>query len=660
MGDAELPPAPVTFTPEQLDSLAKLLVASLTRGNIVWLATSVLGMDAEKLAGNETGDPEAFARRIVQEMNDVGKIPEAIGRLREQTHTNARLTVTLKSFLRGDDLMTDAQLQGLINEYEPFVSSQKFAEYFPKVMRTVCAVALGNPSNEIVGSGFLIAPDLVMTNFHVLETFLDIDEATNKVKANGPGNQIFFFFDYLSAPAPDMPPTASPLVTAADDWLVYARASLQGDGTATCKPIKHNEYDYAIVRLARRVGALSVRKGGGGRRGWLELPKEKIETLGERRILVFQHPEAAPQQWDIGDFVQLDQTETRVRYSVSTAHGSSGGAALDSTGQLFALHNAEVKTAPTAAGKKLNQGVRIDKIVEDLKAMAPAVLEIGPEAADSRLFWSLSDDPKNLSPIIGRTGFRDTIVEMLSSNVERVLVVTGPPASGRRYSIELLRHTLGMRVPIVEFSATDLQTREPKQFLEDLIKGLGLEVLGQSIPDVLPTENVSRWLRLDVPSWLRDRLAEDEQENRFKYPAWIVVNTIMPKGEPFPWRGDLKDCMAALVGAHDPGQPNIPIPQLRWLFLCSPGETLPTGGVKQREEDLAKDNKYDDDFAACFQLAYSSVDKEASLKDFVLKNLANLQMRSNQALPESDRQPSRKMLAGVVRDLINEDPLAKD
>jgi hypothetical protein len=39
----------------------------------------------------------------------------------------------------------------------------------------ICAIALGTPTNDIVGSGLLIGPDLVITNFHVLETFLQTD-----------------------------------------------------------------------------------------------------------------------------------------------------------------------------------------------------------------------------------------------------------------------------------------------------------------------------------------------------------------------------------------------------------------------------------------------------------------------------------------------------
>ena len=661
MGEAEnsLSKANEVFTAAQLDALVRLLERSITRGSISWLATSVLGTPAEKAAGNAVGADD-FVRRIVQVMNEGGKLPEAIRKLREQTIANTRLTVALKRFLNGEDV-SDATLQKILDEYEPFLSSLAIKEHYPKVLRTVCAVALGDPENDIVGSGFLIGPDLVMTNYHVLETFLDIDPATNKVRANGPGDQIFFFFDYLSTPTPDVPPLALEnvqVVTAAQDWLVHGRDKLQGDGTKEVKALLNREYDYVVVRLAKRIGALSPQKGGGGKRGWLELTTKQIDPLAKQRILVFQHPQKAPQQWDIGDFVQLDQSESRVWYSVSTAHGSSGGAAVDSQGRLYALHNAEVKDAPgLLPGAKVNQGVRIDKIVEDLQAEAPVVLEAKTTLNDSTLFWSLSDDPNRLSPIIGRTTFRNLIIEMLDPKSPRVLVVRGEVGSGRKYSIELLQHTFALRVPVVVFRAPDLEKLKPKPFLKVLSSELSLT--GVAVPDppeALTTENLSRWIQRDLPKWLLERVTEDEQKNSSKYPAWIVIEALKPPGERLLWADNLEDCIAALVGAYDRGTPAVEIPQLRWLFLASPPESLPSSGVPQNEEDLSQQTDYGGDFAACFQLAYRSVEREAEMPEDVLKNMATEYMRLYDQLPDVNRLAKRKLLSDLILRLINKDP----
>jgi hypothetical protein len=636
------------LTDAQLDDFAKLLAKSVSPGNILWLATSVVGRPIEQKVGDDVEKPDRSARRILQIIQDEGKIADAIRVLREQAHTNAWLMVGLKQLLDGEDL-SDDNLQALVNELEPFLSSKALQEYLPRVLRTICAVAVGPPTNSIVGSGFLIAPDLVMTNFHVLETLLDVDPATHKVSAKptASGKQIFFFFDYLAAPAPNVPPEAGLAVTAADDWLVYGRKSLFGDGTSKQAAVT-KEYDYVVVRLTRRVGDLSARKGGGNKRGWLQLPKEGIEVLPSKRIIVFQHPQKAPQQWDIGDYVKMDQSATRVWYSVSTAHGSSGGAAVDKDGRLFALHNAEVLVTDAAlAGRKLNQGIRIDKIIEDLAAEAPSVLEVPPDLDDSQLFWSFTDDPKNSTPIIGRTKFREMVADMLAPNAERVLVVTGPPNSGRRFSIDLLRHTVGLR-PVVVFSPADVGEMEPQQFLDTLVSDLKVLGLGGNKPEALATESESRWVP-DLGLWLRDRLAEDEKRNPTKYPGWVVINMVVAPGARLSWARNLTDCVAALCGAHDPGQAQIDIPQLRWLFLASSSTVLPVSGVKQLEEDLDNYNMFEQDFADCLALARSAIDKQAPEQDEVtLKGMARVIQMLN-----ADTLPLRKALANSVREIIS-------
>src|SRR5262249_3247696 len=195
-------PTGISLSQTQLDDLARLLAWRMPPGNIAWLATAALGPEALQQAGNHVQDINALARSIVQTLHDAGRISNAVTLLYEHGHCNSWLTLGLNRILAGNRLGDEAAMQAFVNEYEPFLSSTVIQDHLPKVLRTVCAVALGAPTNKIVGSGFLIAPDLVMTNYHVVATFLAVDPQTKEIKQNGPGNQIFFFFDYLSAPPP--------------------------------------------------------------------------------------------------------------------------------------------------------------------------------------------------------------------------------------------------------------------------------------------------------------------------------------------------------------------------------------------------------------------------------------------------------------------------
>jgi hypothetical protein len=329
---------PTSLSNSQLGDLATLLAASLGRGNINWLAASFLGRDVLAEAGNELNDTPALARRMIAALHQAGHISDAVSLLRREGHPNSYLIWGLGHILSGGSLQDKPALQKFVNEYQPFLNSAEFQKSFNRVSRTVCAIGLGEPYYEIRGTGFLIAPDLVMTNYHVLPEFMQ-KQPDGTFKANAPGDHIFCFFDYLSTPAP------------------------------------------AILNKGAQYASTWV-------------------------------------------------TGARVWYSVSTAHGSSGGAAVDSEGHLFALHNAAVADSLNQ-GQKMNQGVRIDNIAKDI-ATAHVALSASVAAGSELVpFWSLNDDPNSPEPIIGRSVFRRVTLEVHESGKPRVLAVTGPPGRYR-------------------------------------------------------------------------------------------------------------------------------------------------------------------------------------------------------------------------------------
>ena len=263
-----------------------------------------------------------------------------------------------------------------------------------------------------------------------------------------------------------------------------------------------------MFKLATPIGRSAVTNAGNRRRGWLSLP-EKLSVIQPegQRLLLFQHPQKSFQSFDVGDYKKLHPSSTRVWYAVNTAHGSSGGPAVDSKGQLFALHNAAV-TDPGTEG--LNQGVRIDLIGQDLRASVPTIDLGGTNVDEDRFPWSMSDDLSAPEPIIGRTRFMELVGRIAASKNERALVVLGPPGSGVRYSAKLLRRVLGPQVRTVEFNASELQSQRPNQFLQALLFKLGVVPPVDTAPPPKETENMSTWMRLDLPKWLVSRLTESE------------------------------------------------------------------------------------------------------------------------------------------------------
>jgi hypothetical protein len=614
---------------QQRADLATLLAEHIGRDNLQSLAV-YLQLPNTKVDVRES--ELAIAIRLVAAVDDGGLLNRAMSWL-QQGLVDPYFDVQLRDVLAGRRI-DDASKQALRNTLEPFLGVKGFTELLPRVGRAVCAIGIKS-SRQLVGSGFLIAPDMVMTNFHVMRTCLK-EEATAEPNekrwvAATSGSEIYCFFDYHAPPVPDVPPSPWALertvcVNAIDEgWLIYARCGVTPEGTIGIPEKDCREYDCVVFKLAEPIGKAAVPNAVNRRRGWLTLP-EQVNVLAPQgqKLLVFQHPQQNFQSLDVGDYKKLHPSQTRVWYAVSTAHGSSGGAAVDSKGELFALHNALV-TEKDDEG--LNQGIRIDLIGKDLRASVPAINLTGANTDDDRYPWSMSDDPAKPEPIIGRRRFMELVGRVAASKTERALVVVGPRDTGVRYSAKILRRVLGPQVRAVEFTASDLQTLRPRDFLKALLFKLGVVPPVDTAPPPHETENVSTWLRLDLPKWLVGRLTEHPSapfdSKTTASPSWVVINAVMPTPASTSWAAHLKDFLGVLAGVKDAGQEYIDVPQLRWLFLGNAADDLPVRASDLQDEDLSQYVGYEQDFVSCVQRAWLTLDKYEIPTEEALQELAS-------------------------------------
>ena len=644
MGETEAI-AELSMTAEQLEDFAWLLANSKTLGDIHRLAEIILN---EKPGSDDIADKQVVARETVSKLHKQDRIAEAVDLLMRESHPSGAIVLGLRHIMKGERLSSTNALQRLLDLHEPFLSSADMIDLLPKVARRVCAVGLkGIEGRKIRGTGFLIAKDVVITNYHVIEPFLPWDEVTSDFKPTEPGDKIFFFFDYMRAPTPRVPPQTTHnivAVNAAEDWYVKARPYLPNEGDGKCNKLLNHELDYVLIRLDRPLGSLPVRTGGGAIRGWLPLEEDEIDRSFNRRILVVQHPDEQPQLFDIGKYERSDPSDSRVWYSVNTANGSSGGAAVDTEGKLFALHNATVKI-----NEQLNQGVRIDLIAKDVgKTIAK---EEVPQD-DTKLVWSLNDSFQDSQPIIGRSIFREYVTRIGDiASPERALVVTGTPPAGLQYSIKLLRRLRRSDAPVVMFSTTELEKRIDEGFLVRLVSELNIGGLAGSMPRE-STEADPRWVG-ELANWLMEALAKDHEKNKTKYPAWLVINTVVSQKQSILWPANLQDLIATLLGRKNDRQIALDVPQLRWLFLVLPDTNLNLAGISHLEEKLVDDDdkQYAKDFEDCFMNAYQSVYKTAPMTAHLARRSAEIYLQQQKKIKSKKWHP-RKALAEYVRQLL--------
>jgi V8-like Glu-specific endopeptidase len=202
--------------------------------------------------------------------------------------------------------------------------------------RKICRISYALDSGDVRGTGFLVAADLVLTNYHVMEHVI-------KGKATAAAVQVSFGY----AETEQGIATGSVAKLGAD-WHVasapYGSADTEEDGQPNA-----GELDFALLRLAAPAGE---------KLGWLKL-RDAQPQAEDTIVFVLQHPEGKPLKQSIG-VLRESPTPLRLRYDADTEPGSSGAAVLDQRLELVALHHAGDPNFKTKA--RYNQGVPITLI----------------------------------------------------------------------------------------------------------------------------------------------------------------------------------------------------------------------------------------------------------------------------------------------------------
>ncbi len=226
--------------------------------------------------------------------------------------------------------------------------------------QAVCLIE--RPEGMPQGTGFLVGPDLVLTNQHVLKSEKYGQAAVARfghmLDATGvalPG-QVFPLRAgfYRSSPAGE---------------LDYALVRLQ-DQPLQDRLVDDEEDKLSLVDLVRL----------GKHRGYLPLAPRTI--LEHERVNIIQHPDCDPMKVVMThNYVVEDMSETRVQYLADTMDGSSGSPVFNGKWEVVALHHSGQpypKETPGDRIKKVlkgvtrvNEGIPIRAILKEIERFLP-------------------------------------------------------------------------------------------------------------------------------------------------------------------------------------------------------------------------------------------------------------------------------------------------
>lgn len=293
------------------------------------------------------------------------------GRLRTHTQSpepgkNAALPVTF-----GEKL----ELEKFVRRRADFVPAGDFIADLRRLMGWICTVE--TPTGG--GTGFLVGPNLLLTNYHVVAEIVEGAASPHSVICR---------FDFVRSLDAETPASGiEVLLDIANCCLRHRRHSPadveEGKAWQPC------ELDYALLQLAEPVGS-QVSPLTGQIRGWLSLKGDKAtaDTKRDDPLIIVQHPidwanvqEARflPIQCAFGSVLDFVGDGLRMRHDTSTLPGSSGSPCCSPTLKLVALHHAgDPKDLPNYRGE-YNQAIPIKLIIDDLLQQGIVLTEPPPD-----------------------------------------------------------------------------------------------------------------------------------------------------------------------------------------------------------------------------------------------------------------------------------------
>jgi V8-like Glu-specific endopeptidase len=220
--------------------------------------------------------------------------------------------------------LTFEEAESIVLQKVRFEDVGPWLDTLGKMRRAVCRVE-PQPQSEGLGgygTGYLVAPDVVMTNFHVAGPFWSSPERAKRVRVR---------FDYESGTS-GVGVGRGKEYALRMEWPSGTSASADRPHPWQCLSSPVEQLDFALLRLASPAGDDQV---GAAARSFLTLTPRSFTQSDP--VMILQHPQAEPMKLSFGSVTDVEST--RVKYKVNTQGGSSGSPCLSQDLKVTAIHH---------------------------------------------------------------------------------------------------------------------------------------------------------------------------------------------------------------------------------------------------------------------------------------------------------------------------------
>lgn len=260
-------------------------------------------------------------------------------------------------------------LERIVRQANSFLEPEIWYGKFRDVINRVCQVEVKTRAgNTYFGTGVLIAADIILTNYHVIENVAEPEKFQHEGADADPADVIIRF---------DNRKRASGYIQSGiefrlkNDWLLASSPYDPRDlhGQLDWEHSTASGLDYALLRAENSPGEQNLPDGytAETKRGWVALDQRIKNPIPGMGLIVVQHPqgEALKVGLDTDAVIGVNASENRIKHMVNTNKGSSGSPCFNMNWDLIAIHEAGISTA--GAIKGYNVAIPISKIIDNLK-----------------------------------------------------------------------------------------------------------------------------------------------------------------------------------------------------------------------------------------------------------------------------------------------------
>jgi len=335
------------WTGAQLEALQQALMSAYpNKPALNRLLRFEMDLRLNAIAGGSNYTDTVFS--LIEALEAQGRLPELVSAARRKNLGNPRLKAFVESLYANGIQPSSASRQGPAFEWRgptderqlegilpirrsAMTFDMRFIQGASKPAQSVCRIEL---AEEPIGTGFLIASSLLLTNYHVIAPF----EESDPHELLG---QIVLRFGYLT-PQISQGPIGQTFRLAPDPLLKFSTVD-QG-------------LDYALLQVEDKIQSAVGLSHISFRPGRLPNPDTNIHIL--------QHPEGQTMRLTVGNngITGVYERDGLVQYVSDTAIGSSGSPCFNDSWELVSIHHAQV--AATFGVK--SEGILVEAIHRDI------------------------------------------------------------------------------------------------------------------------------------------------------------------------------------------------------------------------------------------------------------------------------------------------------